>query len=58
MFTLSREKVLVRANPQPCSKALRIIGVLVVGGALARPNGFGNLIPHISTLMSTVSMGE
>lgn len=58
MRTLSREKVLVRAKPQPCSKALRIIAALVVGGALARPNGFRNLIPHTSTLMSTVSMGE
>lgn len=58
MGTLSREKVLVRAKPQPCSNALRIIVALVVGGALAKPNGFGNLIPHTSTLMSTVLMGE
>jgi len=56
VYTLSRPKVLVRANPQPCSKALRIMAALVVGGALASPNGLGNLIPHISTLMSTVSM--
>lgn len=58
MGTLSSEKVLVTAKPQPCSKALRIIAVLVVGGALAKPNGLGNLSPHTSTLMSTVSMGE
>lgn len=57
-YTLSRPKVLVRANPQPCSKALRIMAALVVGGALASPNGLGNLIPHISTLMSTVSMAQ
>lgn len=57
-YTLSRPKVLVRAKPQPCSKALRIMGVLVVGGALASPNGLGNLIPHISMLMSTVSMAQ
>lgn len=57
-YTLSRPKVLVRAKPQPCSKALRIMAALVVGGALASPNGLGNLIPHISTLMSTVSMAQ
>lgn len=57
-YTLSRPKVLVRAKPQPCSKALRIMAALVVGGALASPNGLGNLIPHISTLMSTASMAQ
>lgn len=57
-YTLSRPKVLVRAKPQPCSKALRIMAALVVGGALASPNGLGNLIPHISTLMSTVSIAQ
>ena len=39
----SRLKVLVTAKPQPRSKARRIIAAVVVGGALARPNGFGNL---------------
>lgn len=44
------------ANPHPCSKALRIIAVLVAGGAEAKPNGFSNLIPHISTERSTSSI--
>ncbi|TNN60410.1 hypothetical protein EYF80_029399 [Liparis tanakae] len=51
-----RPNVLVKAKPHPCSKALLIMAVLVVGGADARPNGLGNLIPHTSTLMSTWSM--
>lgn len=38
-------------------KALRIIDELVVGVALARPKGFANFNPAISTLMSTRSMG-
>ena len=42
-MSLSREKVLVTAKPHPASKALRTIGQEVVGGAEARPNGFGNL---------------
>ena len=50
---LSREKVLVSANAQPCSKARLIMAVLVLGGALARPNGCSNLSPHISTDRST-----
>lgn len=54
--TLSNPKVLVKAKPHPCSKALLIIAVLVVGGAEARPNGFGNFIPQTSTLMSTWSI--
>lgn len=41
-----------------CSKALRIMAVLVVGGALASPNRLGNVMQHIFTLMSTVSLGE
>lgn len=54
--TLSKPNVLVRAKPHPCSKALLIIAVLVVGGAEASPNGLGNLIPQTSRLMSTSSM--
>ena len=50
---LSRENVLVSANAQPCSNARLIIALLVVGGALARPNGCSNLRPHISTETST-----
>ena len=42
-MSLSREKVLVTANPHPASKARRTIGQEVVGGAEAKPNGFGNL---------------
>ena len=53
IMTLFSPNVLVRAKPHPCSKALLIIAVLVVGGADARPNGLGNLIPQTSTLMST-----
>jgi hypothetical protein len=34
------------------------MAVLVVGGALARPKGFGKVMPHISTLMSTMSMAQ
>ena len=55
--TLSREKVLVTAKLHPASNARRIIAELVVGVAEARPNGFSNLRPHISTLMSTRSTG-
>lgn len=55
--TLSRLNVFVSANPQPFSKARRIIAEVVVGGAEARPNGFLNLMPHIVTLTSTESIG-
>lgn len=48
---------MVKAKPHPCSKARLIIALLVVGGALANPNGFGNLSPQTSTLTSTASMG-
>jgi hypothetical protein len=33
------------------------MALVVVGGAEARPNGFSNLRPHISTVRSTWSMG-
>ena len=56
-LTLSNENVFVKANPHPASNALRIIALLVVGGALANPNGLGNFNPHTSTLMSTRSIG-
>ena len=56
-LTLSRENVLVTAKLHPASNARRIIAELVVGVAEAKPNGFSNLSPHISTLMSTKSMG-
>jgi hypothetical protein len=55
-ISLSRENVLVTAKPQPASNALLTIGQEVVGGAEARPKGFGNLIPQTSTLKSTLSM--
>ena len=55
--TLSREKVLVTAKLHPASNARRIMAELVVGVADARPNGFSNLRPHISMLMSTKSTG-
>ena len=32
------------------------MALVVVGGALANPNGFGNLSPQISTLTSTLSI--
>lgn len=54
--TLSSPNVFVTANPHPCSKALLIIAALVVGGAEARPNGFGNFIPQTSMLVSTWSI--
>ena len=54
--TLSRANVLVTANPQPASKPRLIIAALVVGGALAKPNGFSNFNPQISTLKSTLSI--
>lgn len=54
--TLSKEKVFVTAKAQPASKARRIIALLVQGGAEARPKGFSNLMPHMSTLKSTSSM--
>lgn len=56
-LTLSRENVLVTAKPHPASNALRIIEELVAGVALARPKGFGNFSPAISTLISTKSIG-
>jgi len=52
---LSKEKVFVIAKAQPASKARRIIALEVQGGAEARPKGFSNFIPHISTLRSTLS---
>lgn len=55
VLTFSRENVLVRAKAHPASKARLIIGLLVVGGALASPKGFINFRPHISTLKSTKS---
>ena len=55
--TLLRANVLVTAKPHPASKARLIIADEVVGGALASPNGLGNLIPQTLTLMSTSSMG-
>lgn len=62
IITLSSEKVLVRANPHPCPKARRIIPALVpelrAGWRAGQPEQVGNLIPYISTLTSTMSMGE
>lgn len=55
--TLSSENVFVTAKPHPASKARLIIELDVVGGAEANPNGFMNFIPHISTLISTSSIG-
>ena len=57
-LTLYNENVLVTTNPQPASKARRIIAPDVVGGAEARPNGFSNFKPQISTLISISSIGE
>jgi len=54
---LSNEKVFVRAKPQPAWNARLIIADVVVGGALARPNGFSKWSPHKSTLTSTWSIG-
>lgn len=54
--TLSRANVLVTANPQPASRPRLIIAAVVVGGALAKPNGFSNFSPQISTLKSTLSI--
>ena len=54
--TLSRANVLVTANPQPASNPRLIIAAVVVGGALAKPNGFSNFNPQISTLKSTLSI--
>lgn len=55
-FTLSKQNVFVTIKPHPCSKHLLIIGKLVTGGAEAKPKGFSNLTPQISTDMSTSSM--
>lgn len=54
--SLSKTKVFVTANPHPNSKALRIIGYDVVGGAEASPNGFLNSTFAISTDRSTWSI--
>lgn len=54
--TLFKPNVLVTTKPQPCSKLRLIIAVDVTGGADARPNGFSNLIPQISTDKSTLSI--
>ena len=54
---MSNTNVFVKPNPHPASKARRIIGALVVGGADANPNGLGNFKPHTSTLVSTRSIG-
>lgn len=55
--SLSNEKVLVKAKAHPSAKALLIIGYDVVGGAEAKPNGFGILTPAISDEISTSSIG-
>ena len=55
--TLSREKVLVSAKAQPCWKARLIMALLVVGAALARPNGCSKCRPHSWTETSTRSIG-
>jgi hypothetical protein len=47
----------VTANDQPASNARLIIAAEVVGVALARPKGFSNFKPAISTLISTLSIG-
>ena len=57
ILTLSKQYVLVTEKLHPASKALRIMAELVVGVAEARPKGFSNLSPHISTLTSTSSIG-
>jgi hypothetical protein len=53
--SLSSTKVLVTANPQPCSNALLIMGYDVVGGAEANPKGLLNFTPAIVTPRSTKS---
>ena len=53
--SLSKEKVLVTANPQPASKPRLIIGQVVAGGAEASPKGLMNFKPQTVTLRSTVS---
>ncbi len=55
-MSLSLEKVLVTAKPQPARKARAIMSLEVVGGAEARPKGFGNLTPATVTERSTSSM--
>ncbi len=57
--TLSNEKVLVSAKPQPCSKALRIMVVLVVGGAAGQPKRVGERdAAQSSRWCPRLSMGE
>ena len=55
--SFSREKVLVTVKPQPASNDRRIMGPEVVGGADAKPKGFGKRIPQMSTETSTRSIG-
>mmetsp|Transcript_28543 Transcript_28543/g.67489 ORF Transcript_28543/g.67489 Transcript_28543/m.67489 type:complete len:311 (+) Transcript_28543:187-1119(+) len=57
MRSRSRAYVLVTQNPQPCSKARRIILADVHGGAEARPNGLGKRMPAKSKDTSTWSTG-
>lgn len=57
IITLSRAKVFVTAKLHPASKDLRIIALVVAGGAEAKPNGFSNFIPRSSMLRSTSSIG-
>eukprot|EP00977_Amphora_coffeiformis_P027867 scaffold34653_cov254-Amphora_coffeaeformis.AAC.3 len=56
IWEASLVKVLVTANPHPWAKARAIISHDVVGGALARPKGLGNLTPQMVTEMSTLSI--
>ena len=42
-MTLSKPNVFVTQNPQPASNDRLIMAADVVGGADAKPNGFGNL---------------
>ena len=45
----SKSSVFHTAPPQPASNARRTWAPLFVGGALASQNGFGELMPQVST---------
>ncbi|MCV4932166.1 hypothetical protein OFC23_27185, partial [Escherichia coli] len=54
-LTIGSPRVFQTAPPQPASNALSTIEPILVGGAEASQNGFGDLIPAKFTLKSAIS---
>ena len=57
-MSLSSPHVLETTKPQPLSKARRQSAAVPVGGAEARPSGFGKVRPQMSTERSISSISQ